>query len=251
MKYKALLCDVDGTLVLNDGKTMPSTRIQKAVTNSRQYLHIGIATSRPIFLLHSIVSHLKLSGPSVINAGAEIVDFTTGQILTDFPIQKDILKELITIMESLNLQIRIDDGKSDMEYHSDRENKRILKVFTLGNSEDLTNILIRKTARFNTLTLHKTPSWKTDSWDIFFTDIAASKENGVAEVANLLGISSQEIIGIGDGHNDISFLKACGLKIAMGNATNEVKEIADFIVPSVEDDGVAVAIEKYILNNND
>ena len=52
---------------------------------------------------------------------------------------------------------------------------------------------------------------------------------------------------MGDGYNDFPLLMACGLKIAMGNAVPELKAIADFIAPSVEEDGVATVIEKFIL----
>ena len=55
------------------------------------------------------------------------------------------------------------------------------------------------------------------------------------------------MIGIGDGYNDFPLLMACGLKIAMGNAVEDLKAIADFIVPSVEQDGVAHAINRFIL----
>ena len=52
---------------------------------------------------------------------------------------------------------------------------------------------------------------------------------------------------MGDGYNDFPLLMASGLKIAMGNAVPELKEIADFVAPTVEEDGVAVIIEKFIL----
>ncbi|HXS15232.1 MAG TPA: HAD hydrolase family protein, partial [Candidatus Saccharimonadales bacterium] len=61
-------------------------------------------------------------------------------------------------------------------------------------------------------------------------------------------ISTEEIIGIGDGHNDFPLLMACGLKVAMGNAVDDLKAIADYIAPSVDEDGVADVIEKFILN---
>ena len=67
-------------------------------------------------------------------------------------------------------------------------------------------------------------------------------------VANLLKIKTTEIIGVGDGYNDFPMLLACGLKVAMDNANDDLKAIADYIAPSVDDDGVADVIEKYILN---
>jgi len=65
-----------------------------------------------------------------------------------------------------------------------------------------------------------------------------------------LKISREEIIGIGDHYNDFPLLMACGLKVAMGNAVDDLKAIADYIAPSVEKDGVADVIDRFVLNNN-
>jgi hydroxymethylpyrimidine pyrophosphatase-like HAD family hydrolase len=75
----------------------------------------------------------------------------------------------------------------------------------------------------------------------------ASKLHGVVDVAKLMHLSTHEIIGVGDGYNDFPLLMACGLKIAMGNAVPELKAIADFVAPTVDEDGVATVIEKFIL----
>ena len=84
------------------------------------------------------------------------------------------------------------------------------------------------------------------SYEITHAD--ATKQHGVMEVAQILGIEKEDIIGVGDGYNDFPLLMACGLKIAMGNAVPELKAIADFVAPSVDEDGVAVVIEKFLLS---
>jgi hydroxymethylpyrimidine pyrophosphatase-like HAD family hydrolase len=55
------------------------------------------------------------------------------------------------------------------------------------------------------------------------------------------------MIGVGDGHNDLPLFEACGFRVAMGNADEELKKLADYIAPSVEDDGIVDVIEKFIL----
>jgi Cof subfamily protein (haloacid dehalogenase superfamily) len=64
---------------------------------------------------------------------------------------------------------------------------------------------------------------------------------------NILGISKEQVMAIGDSFNDKEMLEYVGLGVAMGNAPQPVKEIADWIAPDVEQDGVAVAIEKFLL----
>ena len=62
---------------------------------------------------------------------------------------------------------------------------------------------------------------------------------------NYWGLKKEEILTIGDQNNDIALLQAGGLKIAMGNATDELKKIADYITDSVYDDGFVRAMEKF------
>jgi hydroxymethylpyrimidine pyrophosphatase-like HAD family hydrolase len=63
----------------------------------------------------------------------------------------------------------------------------------------------------------------------------------------MLGVKYEEIIGVGDSYNDYSLLMASGLKVAMGNAVKELKDVADYIAPSVDEDGLAEVIERYII----
>ena len=75
-----------------------------------------------------------------------------------------------------------------------------------------------------------------------------SKKNAIHILANKLGIKQEEIIVMGDGGNDISMFECAGLKIAMANAEKILKEKADFITSSNNDNGVAKAIQKFIFD---
>ena len=65
----------------------------------------------------------------------------------------------------------------------------------------------------------------------------AKKSLGVEHLCKMWGLKKEEILTIGDQNNDIALLQAGGIKVAMGNATNELKELADYITESVYDDG--------------
>ena len=62
-----------------------------------------------------------------------------------------------------------------------------------------------------------------------------------------LNVSNDEIIACGDGYNDLSMIKFAGLGVAMANAQNEVKEAADYITLSNDEDGVSKIIEEFLL----
>lgn len=79
--------------------------------------------------------------------------------------------------------------------------------------------------------------------------LGASKGKALQVLAHSLGIKQDEIACIGDGENDLSMFEVSGLKLAMGNACDALKKKADIILPTNNQDGVAYAIENYILKS--
>ena len=77
--------------------------------------------------------------------------------------------------------------------------------------------------------------------------LGTTKASALSRLAKILDIQPSEIIAMGDANNDIEMLEFAGLGIAMGNASDHVKSLADAVTASNEEDGVARAIEKYIL----
>lgn len=80
-----------------------------------------------------------------------------------------------------------------------------------------------------------------------FLNKNVNKGLGLQLLAKHLGIKRKEIIAIGDAENDRHMIEYAGLGIAMGNAFESIKEIADYITDSNDEDGVAKAIEKFVL----
>lgn len=78
---------------------------------------------------------------------------------------------------------------------------------------------------------------------------SATKENAILFVSDFLKIPTAQMISFGDDYSDIGMLKLCGKGIAMGNAINEVKQAADDITLTNDEDGVAVYLEKIISPN--
>ena len=77
--------------------------------------------------------------------------------------------------------------------------------------------------------------------------IQAAKEKAVLEVCVACGITSEEITAFGDDYADTGMLELCGKGIAMGNAADEVKEKADLVIGSNDEDGIAVYLEEHVL----
>lgn len=89
---------------------------------------------------------------------------------------------------------------------------------------------------------------RSNRYTLEFTSEGVTKAYGLRLVCSLLDIRPEECIAVGDGGNDLDVLKAAGLGIAVGNATEEVKKIAGAIVADNDHDGCAEAIRNYLLN---
>ncbi|MGL5689126.1 MAG: HAD hydrolase family protein, partial [Weissella cibaria] len=78
----------------------------------------------------------------------------------------------------------------------------------------------------------------------------ATKGSGLLALAELLGIDRSETMALGDQQNDLTMIEAAGLGVAMGNAVPEVKAIADVETTTQNEDGVGVAVEKWVLGRD-
>lgn len=78
--------------------------------------------------------------------------------------------------------------------------------------------------------------------------VGATKGEGILRLASQLGIEPEATMGFGDGENDLSMMQEAGLGVAMGNAEESVKQAADYVTANNDEDGVALAIERFVLN---
>ena len=81
-----------------------------------------------------------------------------------------------------------------------------------------------------------------------FLNKKVNKGTGLELLASHLGVKQEEVIAMGDAGNDLHMIEYAGMGIAMGNAFKEVKEAANYITDNNENDGVATAIEKFVLS---
>jgi phosphoglycolate phosphatase (TIGR01487 family) len=82
---------------------------------------------------------------------------------------------------------------------------------------------------------------------IHITDPKINKGTSLVKVAKEIGVKPGEILAVGDSENDIEFLSAAGVKVAVSNADNELKDIADYVTINPHGDGVKEAVKRYIL----
>jgi HAD superfamily hydrolase (TIGR01484 family) len=248
MKYKALFLDVDGTLMLHKIDNVPSDRVCQAIKAcTKKGIFVCLATSRPLHVLGRVLEALDIRGLCVISGGRQIYDAGKKKIIKNIFLSNSCIQPIIRVGKKFGLAIRYFDGLDDNKLHADILNKKLLGMHFPKVLPEQTETIIRELELIPNVSVHRMPAWDHRYQWIDICDEKATKLHGIAEVAKRLHISTHEMIGVGDGYNDFPLLMACGLKVAMGNAVPELKAIADFIAPSVEEDGVATVIEKFIL----
>jgi HAD superfamily hydrolase (TIGR01484 family) len=248
-QYKALMLDLDGTTVPNAIKGLPSTKVIKAIAEASKKIHVGFVTGRPYEYTKNIRSVLSINGPSIASGGAQIVNVATNKILWEKAITENDFEQILPKLRKYSYKVLIQEkGLDRIIKPSDTIfPKDILSIAIMDIEPEAIETVIDDLKEIPSIAVHKIIGWKKDTYWVQISHADATKQYGILEVAKLLKVQTHEIIGVGDSYNDFPLLMACGLKIAMGNAVPELKAIADYIAPTVDEDGVADVIEKFIL----
>lgn len=248
MRYKALFTDVDGTLVAVKEKAMPSQPVITALEKASKFVSIHLITARPFTDTHNlpnIFKALPFLSDSVINGGAQIINPQTHAVTSIRSMAKSQFFHLGLLLYMLPEVVAITSGNKSFPLKDIPASEEVIKVVAVGVEEKYVSALMDKLGILDEIAAYKTTSYKNGK-DIIITHKYATKEHAVKRLMSKYKLIKDEVIGIGDTTHDLSFLHQCGVKVAMGNAQSEVKNIADFIAPSVDEDGLAAVIEKYL-----
>lgn len=259
--YRAIISDVDGTLV---GKErIISQEVKDAIKRLKDHdVTFLVATGRNFYgLIQNACRELDLRAPQITTAGAEIIDPKTSEVISSEIIPNNEIKGLYDLLVSKGVEFWMEKDftmytQDAREYPSlgpskykklteiklkDVPKLGIMPVTDEATGQELEDLLNKK---FNGLHVTKSFSPQGRTWDI--TGAMGNKQEAVIKVSRLLGIPREEMIGIGDGYNDFPLLEACGYRVAMGNANDELKAIADRVIPSYQENGVAVFINELL-----
>lgn len=253
LKYKSLLLDVDGTLVPVGPHTRPSDRVSKSLEEAKKRVGVSLVSGRCLDWLTELFAILDLNTPCIINGGSQIINPKTEEILWERPINQEDSREIMKIIRKDRISFIVSDGGTEYDNPQKLEFSKPLAIkLTYFDSKEKSDHCLKVLETIPDISSHKTISWDKDRnyrMEIYITHREATKDHAVQELAKMLNIKTDEMIGVGDSRNDIPLLHACGLKIAMGNADDKLKSIADYIAPDVFEDGVAHVVEKFILSD--
>ena len=259
---KLLISDYDGTLVGRDRVLSEDTieAIKRWTDSGRKFT---LATGRQYLMLVNDIKKLGLTHPIAVRGGSEIVDPLTGEVIYTKTIDETILDELVPFLMENGFEIAIEQDDiiySDYYYRPEFEPTitfKRLNEFVISNVPKLVVLavngdLVQKSKFMENDVANKFPQLhitrmyprEGKGWDI--TSEEGTKHLAVLELIKLLGVEVSETVGVGDGHNDYPLLTAVGFKCAMGNAHQELKDMADVVLPPQEEDGVAYLIDNLL-----
>jgi Cof subfamily protein (haloacid dehalogenase superfamily) len=261
---RLLALDMDGTIFRQD--LVISARVQDAIARAqRAGVLVILATGRMPAATRSFVTMLGLTGPQIYANGA-LVQTVAGEVVSHLPIEAAVARDIVTYTSDRGFHVNAYVGEDvyvsrlGPEAEFTRMLNRINPVVVddigafVQTHEPTKMVIVRLPAveagllvevqiafRDRSLVFSSVPQY------IEMVNPLVDKGRALKNLANLLGIGLDRVAAIGDGDNDFTLLSAAGLPIAMGNGTARLKSIARHVVGSVEQDGVAEAIDRFIL----
>ena len=274
MTIKLIALDLDGTTLNND--RVISERNRKALQQASEMgVNIVIATGRPFSALPEDVFEIPAIRYVLTSNGASITDLKEDKTfynncLSPLAVEKsvELLRQHDYVVECFVKGIAYIDRPYFEEVKrtgsSIRNIDYILKTrnpvdsiydFMLEHRDEIENINInfediseKPAMKEKLLTLPETTITSSFNHNLEIGGATTSKAEALSQMGKLLGIRQVEMMAIGDSPNDMAMMLASGMPVAVGNAEEEVKAIAKYVAPSNHEDGVADAVEKFVLN---
>ena len=277
MTIKAIVLDIDGTL-LNTGKIISEKTKQALIAAQEKGIKVILASGRPTTGMLELAEQLEMTkyeGFLVSYNGARVTDCLTKKVLFNQAMSIETGQAILEHLKKFDVIPMIDkedylyvndvySGMLDLpegafniiEYEARGGNFKlseiddlaafanfpINKILIAAQPEYLQKIAPALHAPFDEIV---TAAFSAPFY-FEFTDKGIDKAKALNTVFPEMGIHSENIIAFGDGHNDRSIIEYAGIGVAMGNAVDALKEIADDVTLSCDEDGIAAGLEKYL-----
>jgi hypothetical protein len=275
--YRFLAVDVDGTLV-NTSQRVPEAHCEALHRAHHAGMTVCICTGRNVAETRAVIEAIGLDlDVGVFVFGSLISQLPEGKTIQRTTIPADTAADLVSYFnaqgfpvlalydpQEMGVDYRFIEGPRDMGVFerwlekapatverlshwepADCEPLRIGVIDEIDRSAETIRLLgqqfPKERLKFNSITA---PNYGVHVVECFAPQV--NKWYGIQHVASQLGIAASEIVAIGDDVNDLEMIQHAGLGIAMGNAIDEVKQLADWQAPSNDESGVAAAVDALL-----
>ena len=268
---KLIAIDLDGTL-LKDDKTISDKNRETLMKAKEQGIKVVLCTGRP---LNSVVGHLETL--NLLDEGDYAVTFNggliqrndTGEVISKELMSYDDVVTLYELTQELDLPLDIVAGSEVLTVQPQPETCQSLyhTLNPLLTYKDIPLEEVSKEGSYNKMVcavpseaieekMPLIPACYHERYNIVrsgefifeFLPKTVSKGFGLKRLGEILDIKPEEMMALGDEENDLSMIEFVGLGVAMENGSDVVKNSAQHITVTNEEDGVAVAVEKFVLS---
>jgi len=270
MAIELIAIDMDGTLLNPQHNVTPA--VKQAIAAARQKgVHVVLATGRPYVGVENYLIELDLQQPGcycITNNGAVVHNAADGSSFAEVTLSFDDYIYIEKLARELGVSFQalthhdLYTPNADISRYTVHEAQltgmplhfrtpeqmdptlRFPKVMMIDSpvllDQAIAKISAEDKARYTIM--------KSSPYYLEILDKRVNKGQGVKMLAEKLGIPRENIMTLGDQENDIAMLEYAGTGVAMGNAIDSVKAVSQFVTKTNMDDGVAYAIQKFVLD---
>jgi Cof subfamily protein (haloacid dehalogenase superfamily) len=251
VNYKAVITDLDGTVIDSPGVKVASERMAEAVVRLEAAgVKVCAATGRPESFAMPVLTSMRLTEPCIVAGGTRIINPTTREKLWSCDLSPEQTRAVIHMLQGTEYGVLWNDyveedyasGGWPVERFDAYDDTFFIEICYVLNER--VPEVVEQFGAIEGLAVTVVLAQREGYRDIHITNQAATKEHAIYELEKLIGVPKEQMIGIGDGHNDIHLFNAVGHKVAMANAVPELKEGADEVIGAVTEEGLAIYFEK-------
>lgn len=267
-EIRLVALDLDGTVVGDNLIILPRVKEAVAAAQARG-VRVILATGRMFSSSLPFARELGIAGPYIAYNGALVMD-AEGQIHLSDPVPKPLVHEVIDLAEreGMTLNLYVDDRlcvaemNDDVEFYNTiaqveprivgdlrsfvdqlRPDQDVHKALIIAEPDHVARLQPQVEEEYE----GRLEAVMSRDRFIEMTGAGVSKGRTLARLCEAWGIRPEEVLAVGDHFNDVTMLRFAGVGAAMGNAPEAVKAVADFVVGTVHEGGVADAIERFVL----
>ncbi|KMK76905.1 Cof-type HAD-IIB family hydrolase [Alkalihalobacillus pseudalcaliphilus] len=240
-EIRLIALDMDGTLLNSEHVVSPAN--QQAIEAAKEKgVHVMLSTGRSLLTSQEYREALKLDYHITVN-GSEIWG-PTGEILERQNVPFSDIELLYQLMEKHQTQYwAVTEEKVwRNEFPVDADRHNWLKFGFQFETEDVRDALLKALEEHGGFEISN-----SHPFNLEVNTLGINKANAIKKVCEKLSITMEEVLACGDSINDLAMIREAGVGVAMGNAQPIIKEEADWVTSSHNEDGVAKAIEKFVL----
>lgn len=254
-RIKAIFFDIDGTLVSFKSHTVPESARRAIARLREQGVKVFIATGR--LMKHvGIVNDIEVDGYITVNGGYCIT--SAGEVIFESAFPRATVERVIDLSEQYGFDLNV---MTHQDMYVSTMGERVQKIASMINimptvadvraiaaTQPVVQMCPYISRELEQEIMPLLPDCVGSRWIETFMDLnvrGVDKSLGIQQVMNYYGLTMAEAMAFGDGGNDLPMVRDAAVGVAMGNACDELKAVADYITSSVDEDGVSRALEHF------